>query len=79
MTSTRCGAELESFIVRDVPRIAEAGSVFVEIHAGIAAHRIAVTNAASTAKPSTGNDGFTSIGTYSDPRKASHSTECATA
>src|ERR1700733_9739752 len=78
-TSTRCGAELESFIVREVPRMAEAGSVLVEIHAGIAAQRTAVTSAASTAKPSTGKDGFTSTGTNSDPRKASLKTEWATA
>ncbi len=63
MTSTRCAAELESFIVREAPRIADAGSTCVDIHAGITAQRIAVTSAASTAKPSTGSEGFTFTGT----------------
>ena len=63
MTSTLCGMELESFMVRELPRIADAGSVFVMNHAGMIEQSTAVTNAASMAKPRTGSEGFTLTGT----------------
>ena len=63
MTSARCEAVPLERVVREAARSTLARLIRVEIHAGPAPNRIAVTIAVTNAKPSMAGDGRAVMGT----------------